>query len=302
MDWTIGLLSVLLASACSSGPATLALDAAPLELAAPCVVPLAARERPVVELSLDGRPAGLFLLDTGSTITLIGGAKAAELGLERRPYADSFETVGAGGKSAKLAHYVRAARLELGALTVSGTRLTVLDDPVLAQADVDGILGQDLLARLVLVLDPARHELHLLPQGGTEVLRSYLHSTGVGDGAWAMTPLEFRPCPFLAFDVAGLEQPVELEIDTGAGSTSLPRAAIEALGLAPIGTRTLGAIGGNHDEDLYRVESLGLFGLRVSANVTAARGAYGLLGMDVLGALVIVLDGPGRTLWLHRRE
>lgn len=295
-------LLALLAAACSSGPATRALDEAALTLAEPCIVPLAERERPVVELLLDGRSAGRFLVDSGSSISLLGAAKAAELGLERRPYASRFEAMGSGGKSATLEHYVRVGRLELGKLLVHDTRLTVVDDPALAQAGVDGILGQDLLVRLVLVLDLQRHELHLLPRGGTEVLREYLRSAEVGDGAWAMAPIAFRPCPFLPLEVAGLESSVELELDTGAGSTSLPRAAIAALGLEPIGTHTLGSVGGNYDAELYALEDFGLFGLRIQTNVTAAVGEYGLLGMDILGELVVVLDGPARTLWLHRRE
>jgi len=291
------------AVACASGrPETFPIEEAPLELAKPCRVTLEPDMRPVVWLRLGVGPPLRFLVDSGSTITLLDARRADELGLERWDFAGSFETSGATGKSITLSHYVAVERLELGELVVHSPRLTLMDDPVLQQSGVDGIIGQDLLARLALVIDAERDTLHLLPQGGAAAVQAYLEKADVGAGAWGHVPLEFRPCPFLSLDMPGVSQVVELELDTGAEFSSLPRAALAALGLEPIGQRVSTGVGGSHTSDTYRIQDLNLFGLSIEVVVCESATEFGLLGMDVLGEFVVVLDGPEQTLWLHHRE
>lgn len=118
-----------------------------------------------------------------------------------------------------------------------------MDDPVLAQAGVDDILGQGLLARLVLVISLLRDVVHILRSGGTHAIRPYLVQADAGNGAWVKTALEFRPCPFAARTVAGTADTFELELDTGARDTSLPEESLARLGLEPIGLRTSEAVG-----------------------------------------------------------
>ncbi len=299
MDRALPLLLAGLA-ACSSAPPSPAFGEAPFELATPCVVALEPDSRPIARVGLGVGEPRRFLLDSGSSITLISGVCADALGLERRPYGSTFELTGSGGASVRLGEYVRLEWLDIGALVVHSPAVAVMDDPVLAQAGVDGILGQDLLARLVLVVDMQRDRVHILPSCGTEAIRALLAQTGAGEDAWTTTPLELRPCPFATWAAVGGRQPVEFEIDTGSGDTSLPESAIAALGLECVGLRMSGGVGGNFTENLYRLEDSGLFGLEGGLDVTASPRESGLIGMNVLGARPFVLDGPGRALWLQR--
>lgn len=298
------LLPILALVACSSGP-RLSLAEAPIRLETPSVVGLGEWKLPVVEVALDGRTL-TFLVDCGAAMSMIDPARAREIGLDVRPLEWSTVTVGSGGRSTVVDRYVPLERLELGGLVVERTYLCVLDDEVLRGPAFGGILAQDLLARLPVVIDMESGALHLLPPASDRAaIRTYLHEAELGDGAWAVIDTEFRPSPFLPLDTRGaLESPVEVEIDTGATDTSLPEELIAALALPETEAPEieLRGVGGTRSSKAYRLEGFGLFGFRISAEIRSNPLAYGLLGMDVLGEFVFVLDGPGRALWLHHRE
>ncbi len=296
------LAAVVGISGCQPAVQSRPLQDADVELQRPCRVPLAPEDRPIAEVDLGtGRPRR-FLLDTGAEISLIDERCVVECGLERHPYSAAFKTIGSGGGERELRDYVRLDRLTLGELIVRDSRVTVVGGPALAEAKVDGILGQDLLSRLVIIVDSQRHELHVLPNGGADAIRSCIEDAKIGNGAWASATIEFHPLPILPLDVAGVAETLRLEIDTGAVASSLPKRAITALRLAPIGRRPRGGVDGTYETDAYRLEHFNLFGLSLDFEVTASELEQGLLGMDVLGSLVFVLDGPRRTLWLHHRQ
>jgi predicted aspartyl protease len=291
------VFALLLAGACTS------LDARHeprIELERPLVIALAPVDRPVVSVVLDGREPCPFLVDTGFGVTMIAADRASQLGLESRAYACASQTTGAGGGTTSIDRYADVGLVEIGGLAVRDARIALLDDTAFDQAGVFGVIGQDVLARLTLIIDMQRLEMHVLPRGGVDTLREYITITGLGQGTWTRVRADFRPSPFLPLTIAGVD--IEVEIDTGAGSTDLPARAIDELGLQRIGTQWVGAVGGTYTSDLYRIDDLSLFGFEFDAVVGATPREYGLLGMDILGQLVLVLDGPERTTWFHRRE
>lgn len=291
----------LLAVACCSGPPSHSMAEAPFALAGATVVPLAADDRPVAEVRLDGSPPRRFMIDTGAEISLVSSACARELQLSVRPYAGSFRTIGSTGDERELRDFAAVDRLVLGELVVRSCRITVVDDEAVTNAAIDGILGQDLLSRLTIALDMRERALHLVPSTGKEAVRAYLEATRIGVGAWASAPFDVESTPVLRLPVEGQEQPLPLWIDTGAQGTTLPREAILALHATPVGTQTSEGIGGSRELAKHRIEGFDLFGLKFGLEVTESRTGKGLLGMDVLSQLVVVLDGPARTLWLHHR-
>ena len=274
---------------------------APFDLAGPTVVALAADDRPVAEVRLDGSPPRRFLIDTGAQISLISSVSARELQLSIRQYAGSIRTIGSTGDERELRDFVAVDRLVLGDLVVRSCRITVIDDAAVTNASIDGILGQDLLSRFTIALDMRERSLHLVPSTGNEAVRAYLEATRIGVGAWATTTFEVEATPVLRLPVEGLEQPLPLWIDTGAQGTTLPREAILAMKATPLGTRKNEGIGGSHELAEHRIEGFDLFGLKLGLQVTESRTGKGLLGMDVWAQLVVVLDGPARTMWLHHR-
>lgn len=273
-----------------------------LQLAQPCVVPLATDSRPIVEVDLGlGKPLR-FLLDVGADVSLLDERCAKELGIELLPYATPLKVRGSTGGEIELRDFVRVERLVLGDLVVRQPGFTVIGGTALAEANADGILGQDLLARLVLVFDMQRDQLHILTEGGVEKVEAYLTSAKIADGAWGHAVIEFLPTPVLPFRVPGVADPLPFHLDTGAVGTSLPQAMITALGLQPLRKQKSSGVDGTREADVYRVENFSLFGLAFAFEATASAREQGLLGMDVLGELVFVIDGPQRTLWLHHRK
>src|SRR5262249_33677357 len=143
----------LLGCACASRRP--ALGEASLVLDGPTVVPLLEARLPLVSLSIEGRALD-FLVDSGSTLSFVDPRGAQELGLELKPYSGSSSTTGSNGGKTTFDHYVPVERLELGDLVLEHSMLPALDDAVLHTGSYSGILGQDLLARLVVVVDMER--------------------------------------------------------------------------------------------------------------------------------------------------
>lgn len=297
------LLAFALAAGCSQGSPYGSPEPA-IVVAVPEVLPLVAGSLPVIEVTADGRTDLLMLVDSGASITSIDRIMAEELGLEIGRYDGSSLTTGADGRSMPLEYYTTLRRLELGSVVVEDFLVTVLDSEATSRHGWFGILGQDVLARLPVIVDGARDQLHLLPiDTDEEGIAAYLAEQEVGDGAWAVAPIDYRPCPYLPASIDGLEpDDIEILIDTGASSTSLPMLAIEALGLEPVGTFTTVTIAGLSKGNTYELEDFGLYGLLIDATIHGGKLDHGLMGMDILGELVVLLDGPGGRIWLHNRE
>lgn len=296
----LGVLA-LLGAACSSRVPRPAREA-PLELDGPVAVALGEGGMPVVRLVVDGHADLPFLVDSGSATTLLDAACARELGLPARRCQAATRATGSGGRSLVIDRCATIARAELGGLVLRDFCLPLLEDEVLRPSGWVGILGQDVLGRLPVVLDMERRTLHLLrPDDGPEGIQSYLAEVGLA-GAWTVVEAAFRPSPVLPLDVAGLAPgSVEIEVDTGSSSTSFPARVLEALDVEPTGTAEFRAVGGTHDEQVYFLEGFGLYGFRIAAEVHASPLDYGLLGMNVLAEFVVILDGPRQQIWLHHR-
>lgn len=296
---------VLALLACSKGDETRFGASPVVEIEVPVVLELLPGPVPLVRATVDGRPGLVFLVDSGAQLSLIDRASADALGIDVEEHVGPWTTIGADGRAWAMDHYADLATIELGehgGLTLRDVHVQVLD---VAGARTDGwfgILGADVLARLVLAFDVEHAKLHVLPYDSTRAATErYLADAGFGDGPWGVVELaKGRATPFLALRHGDATR--ELEIDTGAATTSLPKDFVEELGLVPVSTFASRSVGGVHTGTVYRLEGLDLFGFEIAADVQASELDYGLFGMDILGAFVFVLDGPGNALWLSRRE
>ena len=298
----LGLGSGLLLAGCGR-TGTQSVFEAKIQLERPAVLTVDPdNQLPVVMADLDGAQIP-FLVDTGASITTIHLARAEEHGLFVGPYSDRGIITGSGGGSIQYESYAAADRMSLGELTLENVRLPALEIELFEDVAFGGIIGQDLLVRLVLVIDMTRGELHLLPpdHSGGEEVQAYLGEAAIAGGTWIQAPIELRPCPFLEITHEDVSVG-EIEIDTGASGTSLAVRTIDALELEPIGTRTSMGIDGEREGTTYALEDFGLYGFSISTEVKAAATDYGLLGMNVLGQFVFVVDGPASLFWLHHRE
>lgn len=298
------LLSLLLlASACNAHRDYEATEDARLVLSSATVLELEPLVVPVVRIDLDGHVGLLFLVDTGASVSSLEPGAARELGLDERPYASASSSGGSDGARVPFDSFVPVDSLTLGALQIEHLRLPLIGNSPAKEFGWAGILGQDVLARLTVVLDGARNQLHLLPaEAGIEEIKAYIRDEDIGDGTWAARDVEYRPRPFLGLSITGEPDGLhEVLIDTGASKTSLTQPVIDLLGLEAMGTYKARSISGVFEGRTYRLEGLGLLGLEVSVEVQGTTLDHGMLGMDVLGELVVVFEGPGRRLWLHLR-
>jgi len=211
----IALLAVL------TGAAILPIRAAPL-VGQPYRID--ADNRLVTAVTIDGQGPFSFIIDTAASRSLIYEHVRARLGLSKSKPSDI--TVYGINDTAK------ALPVTPGVLTVAGEQITGLTLGVLPYrateaAEVDGILGIDVLARYFVVLDRGTMQLSLLAPG-SEATNRYRD--------WADTPLTPQPLKNIPINfwympaLFGQTRFVAL-FDLGAGITMMNWPAAERLGL-----------------------------------------------------------------------
>ncbi len=109
----------------------------------------------VVPVLLNGDRPARFLVDTGSSVTILGPALAAGLGLAPTRGGPSVELQTLAGHTT--APTVRISSIRVGAAELRNVT-AVVHDP---GPDLDGILGNSFLGRYRVTLDADRHLLHL---------------------------------------------------------------------------------------------------------------------------------------------
>ncbi|MFN0243021.1 MAG: retroviral-like aspartic protease family protein [Planctomycetota bacterium] len=272
-----------------------------LHLTEPVVVELVPNRLPVVLVSFDGGPPVPCLVDCGAEKSFLDADAAERLGVKLGDYAQPFTVRGVDGHESRVHRCAYVRRVELGALLVEDCYIPLLESDLFDVQNVGGLLGQDVLARFPFVIDVQRGKLHLLPPDMRRTgIETYLGAADIGRGDWVIATADFRPCPFLTLDVEGVGE-LEIEVDTGAGMMCLPERVIDALALTPVGVGEAPSLAGPKQVRTYLLENFGLFGTRIRTEVQAIRDEHGLLGMDVLGGFVLVLNAPEKTVWLHRR-
>jgi clan AA aspartic protease (TIGR02281 family) len=113
-----------------------------------------------VAVMLNGRHAGRFLVDTGSSVVVVSPAFAARAGIKLR-HADVLELETLGGRT-------RAPWGTVASLRVGGAEIRNSDVVIhYPGGDIDGILGNSFLNRWDVSVDPDRQVLTLRPLSGS---------------------------------------------------------------------------------------------------------------------------------------
>ena len=111
----------------------------------------------IARVVLNETRTGRFLVDTGSSVTVISPTLAAEMGINGGAYGTPVELQTLGGRTAgapAIVGSIRVGTLELRDAPV------VLHDP---GPGLDGILGNTFLSRYQVTVDADRRQLHLRP-------------------------------------------------------------------------------------------------------------------------------------------
>jgi hypothetical protein len=260
-------------------------------------VPLSiSSEREVlVTVVVDGRSL-VFQLDTGASASAITPVTRDRLGL---PHGRRTEIAGAGGEvtgEAVILHHVRVGDCELRDLTVAVIALEATP----GKTGIDGVLGQDVLARYIAEIDLANKRLVLHPRGTT---------------AWQTPDLVAIPYTLdeglIRLDARLGDVQVAAILDLGANSTV---ASTKAASFVPATGRGQ-AIGA--DGQPVEVHAVGATRIQIGALALAATTIVVgdlpvftelhladrpgvLLGVDVLGARRLVIDPDARRVYISR--
>lgn len=272
---------------------------------------------PLVRVRLNNSVSATFLLDTGTSVCMVTDTMAAKLGLTPQPtHVPAAAQVMDGATATAVPLTIALGGFSFRrypALVIKESRLT----QVLGAAP-DGILGADLLAHFAVGLRPRDHALTLIYPG--RLAADDTHAMGldhpaalaltVGQGGVYAVPLGFQNGDKLGR--------CDLLIDTGAVTTIVPHDLAAHLALAPTKTALPTDFGnGTFNADLARVPLLllgaqsgdgGQPGQLALENglvlfphdpETTPGSAPHVLGMNILSACDILLDFPGKTLYLQ---
>lgn len=117
---------------------------------------------PTVPVSVNGSEPFNFMLDTGTSRTMIASKIAGVLGL--RPVATGL-IAGLQGKA--VVSLVHCSSIAVGGATVLDLNLTVVPQDTGLPSGLDGVLGEDFLERFDLLIDNRHHLIELEPGSGT---------------------------------------------------------------------------------------------------------------------------------------
>jgi predicted aspartyl protease len=286
------------------------------------ISPLAGHGGPLIRVRLnDSAASATFLVDTGAGSSLIAQSLADRLGLKARP------ALNADGKPWEPFGKPTDA-VPIDALLIEGPpeqplwRLNLLGGgqfdvatPEQLYLPVDGVLGMEGFESSALLFDFAAGRMDVILPGALSPAQ--VRSYGFNQPGGAALPLS-RLTKYPNFSIKGdsdlFSVPVllnngskttqaDLLVDTGSQVTVIPRAAAKELSLKPFGQRPLaGGTGGSMQANQAQVSSLSLGGIRltdVPVLYPDRKDHVAILGMDILKNYRVLLDFPGRMMYIQ---
>lgn len=260
---------------------------------------------PLIQVQANGTTPITLAVDTGTNFSALTDTLASKLGLVPTPYSQNGKPYTLLGKQANA---VSLPTLAVGTFTLKKQRMLILFQSQLSSLlgqPVDGILGLDVLRHFVVELDYAQHQLTLRDTGPLSA--AALQSAGFTGAASVPlteqpeTGLYLVPAQFQNGSQTGQEA---LAIDSGSGVTALSHALATKLGLSPDGTsQSTSTMNGTFSITLAHVPQLQIGTLTLPNYPVVSpdkdgQGYAPLLGADVLSQFHVLLDFPGKTLYL----
>jgi predicted aspartyl protease len=258
----------------------------------------------LVQVVINGNIPATFMVDTGTTNTIIDGTFAKRLGLPLKSvlYADGKPVLFQG----KRLTGVVATTFQLGGFTVSTQSLTILPGkdfvPPYGQP-YDGILGVDILQRLAVLIDPQTHTLVLCYPGLLKP--SELKTIGVPDDA-VVLPLTRKTFGWYGQATEtnqGVSSEEDILVDTGSDGTTISEATAQKLRLK-LGNQQ--KVTGFSDSTIVNTGTLDTLSLgqisvfKVPVTIRAIPPFVApLLGMDILSGYRVLMDFPAKKMYLQ---
>ena len=266
---------------------------------------------PVVEVVLNHQVRATFIVDTGSSNTIVTEAMAKRLGLESQTLRDDSKT-GAqfNGRPLRFVHIDSlainpdtkdAARNEDGGADFAGDLMTLPQISLYPAATrrIDGILGMSLLANCTLLLDPETRRLTLW--WNRALTRADRAQIGMGEAI--EIGLVSGGHGILQVQTRLNDREVLLDVDTGAEATIIPSGTAARLRLRPDGPGCdLRTVYGDAHVMGAKVRQMTFGSVVRKGQRVNYMGSPGpveqSLGMDVLGQYRILIDAANKKMYL----
>jgi len=253
----------------------------------------------VVRGAVPGGETARFVLDTGASGSFLDEGAAASWGLAIHRYFVPVLTRGGNGHE-WITHYTSSeeaggVELVLGAVTIRYSEIPVMDLHSIVK-ESSGLLGQDVLSRVVVLYEPKPRQASILSHADWQSRLATEATT-----RWTPLPFHWEQGLPIVDLVMKDGTSVPMLIDTGCELSMITPEAAREMGLdvLPGEFHVGGSIGGAYGGALYELPVWKLGEWEVSSVVAENQTLdHGLLGVDVLGEVTFAFDGPGATLWI----
>ncbi len=268
---------------------------------------------PLVRVKLNGIQDAVFLVDTGTTFSVISAKMAKQMRLSLKPTLnDDGKPIIWKGKPTLMA----TVDSEIGKFTFKACPLVVVEAKDFVVADAapdnayDGVIGMNYLQHMALLMDNAQHKLGFCLPGA--LTPEQLRQTGFPEPY--VIPIVQQDIGWFAqaiFTDGGLSGTGSLLVDTGAAFSGVSLPLAQRLQLKTLGQEKQINADGTNVVSRTSVSSLVVGSLALS-NVSmlvhpTPKGDPSLhvadpsssIGMDILSKYRVMLDFPGGKMYLQ---
>lgn len=277
--------------------------------------PVSGQGAPLVTVWINSQVEATFVVDTGTNNCLISQSLVKKLGLT------PFPALLSNGKplllESKQPQAVILTSLQLGGkqgpLVIHEPKMPVCVLPdqqlrVSASQLVDGLIGSNLLFNFAVDFDFSAHTMLLcLPGNLTQGETKFLKFNEPGGTALPLLDNSNNVYSVqVRLDNNSTSRQVDLLLDTGSQTTTVPRRAALDLSLVPLGKIPQA----NHSGSYYTVQvvrpqALTLGDLRLqqpSVNYSDNPDCVPRLGLDILSSYRVLIDFPAKKMYLQPAE
>jgi predicted aspartyl protease len=299
LAFAVMLLGALLSRHCNAAPDQPAATTFPVTL-------LRSTGIPAAEITI-GSGTGKFAFETGANVSLISSEKADALGLKRgRAMSSDGRPVVFNGKPAEA---VTVSRMRVGTLELENIPFAIVDGPRLTsfmKDPVDGVIGANFFVTHPVLFDFDKSEITLWRSGALNA--AALNKVGFSDAVRLPVSDPRRNLSFVIPARINDMENVELSVSTGSVITVIAAQAARKLALKPDQTiKDYASFQGPLTVNDTKVAKITIGSLATNGphvfyadNDTASFPPC--IGLDVLSNYRILLDAPGKTLYVKPRS
>jgi predicted aspartyl protease len=261
-------------------------------------------ELPLVQVRMNNKLTGTFLLDTGANTSVVTDKVANKLGLTPQARYKDGKPYTVGGQAVK---GITLTPMQIGPVNLAQVAVSVVPERSLSlfSTPLDGIIGTNILSVFSVFFDFPRHQITLWYPAGLSAEEinnagfdhaSVLSMTSPLDTGDYLVPVQLRQ--------GGRSVQEGLLLDTGGGVTVISKKSARQLGLDPASHTTQPSFRGSFVADRARLTALRLGDIEVEDKLVEYpsddKSLFpSILGMDTLSGYRVLLDFPSKKMYIQ---